>query len=247
MLCFCEVSDPLKLWTNFRDFFSEDFLHQEIIRNQESEAVYTPFVYNCALVHIEECVFAFSRQCITSFGLPKPHRQTALATELQNETSYDKAALSEFLEDNVSKLLPDQLKVYTAVIDNVTSKRGGIFFLDAPGGTGKTFVVKILLAKIRCTHKIALAVASSGIAATLLPGGRTAHSALKLPFNLFCDEADVCNINKNSQLADVLRCCELIVWDEATMSHKKAFEAVNKTLKDLRNSEELMGGITLLL
>ncbi|GBP96299.1 Chimeric ERCC6-PGBD3 protein [Eumeta japonica] len=39
-------------------------------------------------------------------------------------------------------------------------------------------------ATIRSEQKIALALASSGIAATLLEGGRTAHSALKLPLNV---------------------------------------------------------------
>lgn len=34
------------------------------------------------------------------------------------------------------------------------------------------------------TQQIALALAASGIAATLLDGGRTAHSALKLPLNV---------------------------------------------------------------
>ncbi|GBP15269.1 hypothetical protein EVAR_92263_1 [Eumeta japonica] len=60
----------------------------------------------------------------------------------------------------------------------------GLYFLDAPIGTGKTFVVSLILATIRTEQKIALALASSGIAATLLEGGRTAHSALKLPLNV---------------------------------------------------------------
>ena len=51
--------------------------------------------------------------------------------------------------------------------------------MDAPGGTGKTFVTDLILAKIKCQGKIALAVASSGIAATLIAGGRMAHSTFK--------------------------------------------------------------------
>jgi len=66
----------------------------------------------------------------------------------------------------------------------VDDRKGGIYFLDAPGGTGKTFVISLILATSRSRSQIALAVASSGIAATLLEGGRTAYSALKLPMNL---------------------------------------------------------------
>ena len=52
------------------------------------------------------------------------------------------------------------------------------YFLDAPGGTGKTFINNLLVAKVRFDRKIALTVASSGTAATLLEGGQTN------PFNI---------------------------------------------------------------
>ncbi|VDK67460.1 unnamed protein product [Onchocerca ochengi] len=50
----------------------------------------------------------------------------------------------------------------------------------APGGIGKTLLIRLILAAIRPQNDIASALASSGIAVTLLPSGRTAHSALKL-------------------------------------------------------------------
>ena len=64
--------------------------------------------------------------------------------------------------------------------------------MDGPGGTGKTFVYKLLLAHVRSTQsalppdqqRIALATASSGLAATLLPGGTTAHSRFKIPIQI---------------------------------------------------------------
>jgi len=48
-------------------------------------------------------------------------------------------------------------------------------------------------------------------------------------------------------MANVLKKCKLIVWDESPMSHKKGFEALNNCLKDLKNSNLLMGGVTVLL
>lgn len=50
--------------------------------------------------------------------------------------------------------------------------------MDGPGRTGKIFVTKLLLAKVRQKKGIALAVAFSGITATLLPRGRITHHAL---------------------------------------------------------------------
>ena len=43
-------------------------------------------------------------------------------------------------------------------------------------GTGKTFLSCTLLATVREKGEIALATATSGIAATLLPNARTIHS-----------------------------------------------------------------------
>lgn len=60
------------------------------------------------------------------------------------------------------------------------------FFLDAPGGTRKTFTTNLLSA-VRFQRKIALAVALSGIAATL-PGGKTVHSTVKFPLDLHYNE-----------------------------------------------------------
>ena len=97
-----------------------------------------------------------------------------------------------------------------------------------------------------CLGKIALAVASSGIAATLLPGGRTAHSTFKLPIDLINNENPTCNIKRGTNLAKLLEQTLLIVWDECTMAHKKAFEALDKTLQDIRRNSNVMGGITVL-
>jgi hypothetical protein len=49
------------------------------------------------------------------------------------------------------------------------------------GGTGKTFLLNTILAYVRKEKGIAVATASSGIAATLLRLGRTAHSRFRLP------------------------------------------------------------------
>jgi ABC-type ATPase involved in cell division len=62
-------------------------------------------------------------------------------------------------------------------------KAGELIFLGAPSGTGKAFVINLLLAKIRQQSKSAIAAASSGMATTLLRGGCTAHSTLKVPLN----------------------------------------------------------------
>ena len=163
------------------------------------------------------------------------------------ETGYNVDELRKYVLENEPLLVMDQSAAYNAILERINRKTGGIIFLDAPGGTGKTFVINLLLAKIRQQSKIAIAVASSGIAATLLHGGRTAHSTLKLPLNLTKGEAPLCNISKGTGEAMVLEKCELIVWDECTMSHRQALEALDRTLQDLRGNGKQMSGVLVLL
>lgn len=84
-------------------------------------------------------------------------------------------------------------------------------FFGCPGGTGKTFVTNLILAKVRSQGKLALAVASLGIAATLLAGGRTAHSAFKLHLTVSLQKDNVCSIRKNGPLGKILQDVSLII------------------------------------
>ena len=84
--------------------------------------------------------------------------------------------------------------------------------MDATGRNVKTFVTNLILAKVRSQGKLALAVASSGIAATLLVGVRTAHATFKLPLTVSLHKASVCSICKNGPLGKVLQDVSLIIW-----------------------------------
>lgn len=46
----------------------------------------------------------------------------------------------------------------------VTNQSGGLYFLNIPSGTEKTFLISLILAKIRSNGHIALALASFDIA-----------------------------------------------------------------------------------
>ena len=74
-------------------------------------------------------------------------------------------------------------------------------------------------------------VASSGIAALLLDGGRTAHSRFKIPLEPL--ETSTGSIPVQSQLADLIRRMELSIWDEAPMQRKQIYEAVDRTFRDI--------------
>ncbi len=88
---------------------------------------------------------------------------STIPLEYLRELSYNADELRTFVNQNEPLLNPEQRHVYNTILDNIDSREGKVFFLDAPGGTGKTFLLNLLLAKVWERKKIALAVASSGI------------------------------------------------------------------------------------
>ncbi|XP_036320433.1 ATP-dependent DNA helicase pif1-like [Rhagoletis pomonella] len=236
----CGVSNPIQLWEKYKDALSEDIAHT-------LQGTHAELITNEALKLIEDKINNLCGKNMVDFGLPTPQRRGELSSDVIRELNYDTVALDTFVNEMTPHLLPEQEHVYNLIIQRVNSGEPGIFFLDAPGGTGKTFVLNLLLARLRKDRNIALAVASSGIAATLLTGGRTAHSTFKLPLNLASEETPTCNISKTSNRGALLQQCKLIVWDECTMSHKRAVEALNRSLQDIRSNQALMGGVVVLL
>ncbi|CAN0880772.1 ATP-dependent DNA helicase PIF1 [Linum grandiflorum] len=108
---------------------------------------------------------------------------------------------------------------------------------------GMRHLIRFIISKVRSLGQIALVVASSGIAATLLPGGVTAHSRFKIPIDV--DHSSTCAIKKGTTLARLIEQATLIVWDEASMVHRLSFEAVDRTLCDLMNTQVYLRSDTL--
>nr|XP_051190271.1 uncharacterized protein LOC127303598 [Lolium perenne] len=131
-----------------------------------------------------------------------------------------------------SSLNTEQLRAYDEILAAVDRHQGGVFFVDGPGGTGKTFLYRALLAKVRGEKNIAVATSTSGVAASIMPGGRTAHSRFKIPLNIDA-EGSSCNFTKQCGTTKLLRMASLILWDEATMTKRQAVEALDKCMRDI--------------
>ncbi|XP_072379547.1 ATP-dependent DNA helicase PIF1-like [Diabrotica undecimpunctata] len=206
-------------------------------------------MYNEALVLIEDLCVLISNLPLNHYGMPSPNRPATdlVNTDLQRENQYGHGSLATIIMNSEPLLTAEQKIIYDRMMLAVAAEQGGFFFLDAPGGTGKTFLISLIVAKIRSQQKIALAVESSGIAATLLDGGRTAHSTFKLPLDVRNKPDARCNIKKNNGIAVVLRKSSIIIWDECTMAHKYSLEALNRTMQDLNSNNKLFGGAILIL
>lgn len=155
---------------------------------------------------------------------------------LMKELSYDRVALQKEHSAYLKTLTTEQEKVYVTVMNAVEKNAGGVFFIYGYGGTGKTFLWRTFSAALRSKGEIVLNVASSGIASLLLDGGRTAHSRFVIPINI--NEDSICSIEQNSELSDLIQKTKLIIWDEAAMTHKHCFEALDRTMRDILRSNK---------
>ena len=108
----------------------------------------------------------------------------------------------------------------------------------APAGTGKTLFVKHAVQQLHADGFVSICVAASCLAATLLPQGRTAHAAFKLP--LICDDYSYCNWNQD--LRQRLRNAHVVFWDEVSMVSHFVAETVDRSFRRLMDNDVMFGG-----
>jgi len=180
---------------------------------------------------------------------PKPHGKTLSNYDIlpanisENDGDNDdeeEMANTAFLSQKEPLLNASQRHIYDTVnrvcVKEINQR---LFFIDGPGGYRNTFLLNVIIAKEKSNQGTVIAVASSGIAALLLDGGRTAHSTFKIPLQL--TEDSVLNVKPDSELARLIKRATLIIWDEAPMMHRFAFEAVDKSIRDLTGSDKPFG------
>ncbi|XP_076907059.1 uncharacterized protein LOC143563399 [Bidens hawaiensis] len=191
----------------------------------------------------------------------KKHKNLGLSLSDEQLKNLALLQIEEFLVSNNSSLrrfshmpFPDQESVSTSMnplmMEELSYDKDSLSN-DFKLFTGKTYLWKTLSASIRSKEEIVLNVASSGIASLLLEGGRTAHSRFLIPINL--TEDSQCQVKGNTDISELLKKTSLIIWDEAPMIHKHAFESLDRTLKDVMNvdlgntSGSLFGGKVVVL
>jgi hypothetical protein len=152
------------------------------------------------------------QRTLTDIALPEntfnwtvSHRTADLRVDYTHKTSLATAIQAQL---NI-----DQYSCFQTIIAVVTDNtQTAHFYLQGPGGTGKTFLYKTLCHYYRSQNKVVLYIVSTGITALLLPDGYTSHSQFRIPLEL--NESSVSTITKTSRLGALLQSTDLIIWDE---------------------------------
>ena len=229
----CYPSQPEQLWAKHKHNLSDDILYR--LRRELHDPnlhLSQQTVESYALHELDDLLMQQGKMLKDFPYMPIPDPAHIHINRLLNEElNYNQSILHDFLDQNVPCLNEDQQRIYNEIMVAIDQNIPIYIFIDGPAGSGKTFLYKIILAKLRSEKKVALSVASSGIASLLLDGGRTAHSRFKIPIEL--NENSTCSISLRTELADLLKQTVLIVWDEAPMLHRHGFEAVDRTFRDI--------------
>ena len=171
------------------------------------------------------------------------------AVLIREEKDYDVNQLAQKVNDTVPLFTREQSTIYESVMEAVRNKRPLYVFIDARGGCGKTFLLNSILDAVRSSEVggcVALAMATTGIAANLLHLGRTFHSRMKAPLSV--NETSTLQISAQSSLAKLIRMAVLLIIDESTMLDRFHLEALDRSLRDLMCSpNEPFGGKIIIL
>ncbi|KAK8935509.1 hypothetical protein KSP39_PZI013684 [Platanthera zijinensis] len=232
ILLFCTPTEVRQLWNDNYSAMSEDYASSTLISDV--------YVMNKLLHDIDYTLQQHSKS-IAQFDIPQISSNfgnvSNISSLIEDELS---VPISDTALASVSLLNPAQCYAFHSIMEAIRQRNGGIFFIDGPGGSGKTFLYNAILARLRHDGHIVLATASSGIAATLLPGGTTAHLRFKIPIHV--EAGSFCKFGKLSEMHKLIQHCSAILWDEAPMSHKHVFEAVDRSFQDVLNSAQPFGG-----
>jgi hypothetical protein len=222
ILVYCELSDVAVLWQKHLDSMFEDYQHRSQCKTHVEQMV---------LIDIWNMLQSMEKD-IKTFPLPPimDAYDDAIGTarEVYKEEIIELAAGDVALKDSLNK---EQRAAYDKILFAIDTDQGGLFFMDGPGGTGKTYLYRVLLATLRGQGKIVVATTTSSIAASIMPRGRTAHSRFKIPLTI--DDGAVCSFTKQSGTAELLRKASLIIWDEASMTKRQAVEALDNSMRDI--------------
>ena len=146
ILVYCSPSEPDKLLEQFQDSMSEDFkrLHEQSTILSEEDV--KKYAYNDLLTSVNKLL---QKQGKTNeyYNLPMPD-ESLTHPEVFSTSEIDPNASSYFDRNHILMNL-EQKEIFQLLKGHIEKGEGGCYNLDAPGGSGKTFLSNITLAFIR--------------------------------------------------------------------------------------------------
>ncbi|KYQ52386.1 ATP-dependent DNA helicase PIF1, partial [Trachymyrmex zeteki] len=230
ILIHCNPLYPEKLWESFKDALSEDY-----VRN-----IGMLYGFKKAYIQINNMLLTEGKSFAGFSNMEQLMNNDDVTDGLTEQESEIGLKQYEQLNDK-------QKEIVDIILDRLdnNSINSHCFYIDGPGGSGKIFIYTTIyyLAKIR--NKRVYTMAFTGIAATLLPYGKTDHKTFGLPVPLFVDSTSAIKIQ--SKEAKYLKEIDIFILDEAPMAPRYALEIMDRTLRDITDNNLPFGGKIIIL
>jgi ATP-dependent DNA helicase PIF1 len=217
MLVNCKPKDPAALFARYAsELCGVDEPSQEDIQ--------------CTLWTMEAYANSMGASLGDSFDLPTPPMPV-------RQPQSDEAMMA-LRAATFARMSDEQVAAAEAIMNATMTGQGGIFMIQASGGTGKSFWANGVAAALKLEGFNVACVAASALAAGLLLMGQTAHAAFKLPLNP--DENSHCGGDVwDKERMSSLDC---IFYDESSMVHQLLADCLERSLRDVTGSNSWFGG-----
>ncbi|XP_043463102.1 uncharacterized protein LOC122501545 [Leptopilina heterotoma] len=233
LLIHCHPISPEKLWEKFKDDLSQDY----------SRSMPENIAHRKAYIQINTLLNE-ENYSLASF----PSMPQITETDDNIDSEWESEQHRNIGTQQYLKLNEKQKEVVDRIlntVDDQDSNNDRCFFIHGPGGSGKTFIYTTLYHILKSQGRKMCTMAFTGIAATLLPYGKTVHKTFKLPIAIYSDSSQT--IKAQSKEADYLRSIEVFIWDEAPMAPRHVLELVDRNLRDITNDNRPFGNKIMIL
>ena len=224
ILIHCHPKEPYVLWEEFKSAMSEDYARNyDLLQSQK--------------MAYDDIIRLLYEQDYHNFNVADMDAMQPIINEITSITPEEHLEIGNRQYNMMNET---QKKIVDEILDSLDNNRNQrCFFVDGPGGSGKTFIYNTLYHLIKGRKLNVNTMAFTGIAATLLPEGKTVHKTLGLPVPLFADSSS--SIKAQSEQGQTLKNVDVFIWDEAPMAPQYALEIMDRLLKDIMQSNSLFG------
>ncbi|KAH7711876.1 helitron helicase-like protein [Aphelenchoides avenae] len=208
------------------------------------------------LNHLEYCFRQFNTTCREMLGYDVAYNETEALRDdelggVPTHVGADAGAghrrsWKQYWQQNYKRMNEGQENAFSVIKSAVEGSRTDevrlkLFMLEGAGGTGKSFVYNTLVAWCRDNGYRVAATASTGIAATVLIGGKTLHSTFWIPLEV-TDKTES-RVKAHKEYAEPIKQVELVLVDEISMLHRDVLKYLDTMFKDVcNNKDELFAG-----
>lgn len=188
--------------------------------------------------------------------------------ECESWVNYSVNDAQKELAERLAQATDDQRKIYMALTKEIDSRAGSyrvpetssLHMILGGAGSGKTSLLRLLLAYVKAKCIPVLPVASTKMAATLLSGGRTVHSAFGIRWRRKErrtmkgkeekkekkspeEKGDEPKCKTTPVMAGAVAGLRVLIWDEISCSSKLVVDAVSKEFQLYHNNTLPFGGV----